>query len=74
MLSTDGKRIAVRNAAVPVVRSEALKANPALEATLNALSGKLSDEVLQGLNAKVDVDKTPIEEVARRFLAESGLN
>ena len=43
-------------------------------ATLNALSGKLSDEVLQGLNAKVDVDKTPIEEVARQFLAESGLN
>ena len=54
--------------------AEILKANPALEATLNALSGKLSDEVLQGLNAKVDVDKTAIEEVARQLLAESGLN
>ncbi len=71
---TDDKEFFPNYAAVPVVRSEALKANPTLEATLNALSAKLSDEVLQGLNAKVDVDKTPIEEVARRFLAESGLN
>ncbi len=71
---TDDKEFFPNYAAVPVVRSEALKANPTLEATLNALSGKLTDEVVQGLNAKVDVDKTPIEEVARRFLAESGLN
>ena len=70
----DDKEFFPNYAAVPVVRAEILKANPALEATLNALSGKLSDEVLQGLNAKVDVDKTPIEEVARQFLAESGLN
>lgn len=70
----DDKEFFPNYAAVPVVRAETLKANPALEATLNALSGKLSDQVLQGLNAKVDVDKTAIEEVARQFLAENGLN
>ncbi|KUL95546.1 glycine/betaine ABC transporter substrate-binding protein [Bosea sp. WAO] len=69
----DDKEFFPNYAAVPVVRAEALKANPALEATLNALSGKLSDEILQALNAKVDVDKTPIEEVARQFLAENNL-
>lgn len=70
----DDKGFFPNYAAVPVVRAEVLKANPALEATLNALSGKLSDQVLQSLNAKVDVDKTSIEEVARQFLAENGLN
>lgn len=70
----DDKEFFPNYAAVPVVRAEVLKANPALEATLNALAGKLSDQVLQGLNAKVDVDKTAIEEVARQFLAENGLN
>ncbi|WP_353181207.1 glycine betaine ABC transporter substrate-binding protein [Bosea sp. (in: a-proteobacteria)] len=70
----DDKEFFPNYAAVPVVRTEVLKANPALEEALNALSGKLSDPVLQKLNAKVDVDKTPIEEVARQFLSENGLN
>ena len=69
----DDKEFFPNYAAVPVVRTEALKANPSLEATLNALSAKLSDETMQGLNAKVDVDKTPIEDVARHFLTENGL-
>lgn len=69
----DDKEFFPNYAAVPVVRAETLKANPALETTLNALSGKLSDQVLQGLNAKVDVDKTAIEEVARQFLTENSL-
>ncbi len=70
----DDKEFFPNYAAVPVVRTEVLKANPALEEALNTLSGKLSDPVLQKLNAKVDVDKTPIEEVARQFLSENGLN
>lgn len=70
---TDDKEFFPNYAAVPVVRTETLKANPKLEETLNALSAKLSDEVLQGLNAKVDVDKTPIEKVAREFLTENDL-
>lgn len=70
---TDDKEFFPNYAAVPVVRTEVLKANPALEATLNALSGKLSDQVLQSLNAKIDVDKTPIEKVARQFLVENDL-
>lgn len=69
----DDKEFFPNYAAVPVVRTEVLKANPTLEKILNELSGKLSDEVMQGLNAKVDVDKTPIETVAREFLAGNGL-
>ena len=69
----DDKEFFPNYAAVPVVRTETLKANPKLEEALTALAAKLSDEVLQGLNAKVDVDKTPIEKVASQFLTENGL-
>jgi len=60
-------------ALVPVVRTEALEANPELAELLNSLSAQLDDATMQGLNAQVDVDKTPIEDVAAGFLAETGL-
>jgi osmoprotectant transport system substrate-binding protein len=60
-------------AIVPVVRTDTLEANPELAAPLNALSAKLDDETMQTLNARVDVDKESIEDVAGAFLAENGL-
>lgn len=60
-------------AIVPVVRSDTLEANPTLAQPLNALSAKLDDETMQMLNAKVDVDKMTIEEVATEFLSSNGL-
>lgn len=60
-------------ALVPVVRTEALEANPELAELLNSLSAQLDDATMQGLNARVDVDKTPIEDVAASFLSEAGL-
>lgn len=60
-------------AVVPVIREETLKQYPELEATLNELSSKLDDETMQRLNASVDIDKKPVEEVATAFLKEHSL-
>lgn len=70
---TDDKGFFPNYAAVPVVRTEVLKANPKLEEALEALSAKLDDEVLQGLNAKVDVEKASIPDVSQEFLKAAGL-
>ncbi len=69
----DDKEFFPNYAIVPVVRTDTLKANPGLAEPLNALSAKLTDQVMQRLNAEVDVDKKTIEEVAAGFLKESGL-
>jgi len=60
-------------AIVPVVRTDTLEANPGLAEPLNNLSAKLTDAVMQKLNAEVDVDKKSIEDVASEFLSNNGL-
>jgi osmoprotectant transport system substrate-binding protein len=60
-------------AIVPVVRTETLEANPGLTEPLNAMSALLTDSVMQGLNAEVDVNKKSIEEVATAFLSDNGM-
>jgi osmoprotectant transport system substrate-binding protein len=60
-------------AVTPVVRTETLEANPGLEEPLNALAAELTDEVLQKLNAEVDVEKKTVEAVATDFLSGSGV-
>lgn len=60
-------------ALAPVVRQEVLDANPKIGELLNALSAKLDDSTMSALNAKVDVDKVSIENVAQDFLTENGL-
>ena len=60
-------------ALTPVVRTETLEANPELEGILNELSSKLDDDTMAALNARVDVDKETIEDVASSFLSEQGL-
>ncbi|WP_173088640.1 glycine betaine ABC transporter substrate-binding protein [Devosia sp. 1635] len=72
-LLEDDKAFFPDYATVPVVRTSVLEANPELEAPLNAMSAKLSNTVMQTLNAKIDVDKRSIEEVATEFLTENGL-
>lgn len=57
----------------PVVRKEALDANPGLADILNELSSRLDDATMQRLNKSVDVDKNTIEQVAEAFLKEQGL-
>lgn len=70
----DDKEFFPNYALAPVVRTEVLEANPNLADPLNALSAALSDEVMQRLNAAVDVDKRTIEEVASEFLSDNGLS
>ena len=60
-------------ALTPVVRTETLEANPELSELLNELSATLDDETMATLNARVDVDRETIEDVAASYLSEQGL-
>ena len=57
-----------------VVRNEiAEEAGPDLPKVLRQIQAGLTDEVMQELNARVDLDKETPEEVAEAYLQESGL-
>lgn len=60
-------------ALTPVVRKQWLDANPKAAESLNALSAKLDDATMARLNARVDVEKKTVEEVAGAFLKEQKL-
>jgi len=58
----------------PVVRQETLDAYPEIADLLNAVTTLLTDEVLSGLNWRVDGDeKAEPADVAQAFLEENGL-
>ncbi|MEZ7792003.1 glycine/betaine ABC transporter substrate-binding protein [Niallia circulans] len=59
--------------ATPVIRAETLEKYPELEDVLSMLVGKIDNEKMQELNAKVDIDKEQYEDVAVEFLKEEGL-
>ncbi len=59
--------------AAPIVRNDTLEKYPELEAVLNSLAGKISDEEMQMMNYKVESEKKAIRDVARDFLTEKGL-
>ncbi len=57
-----------------VVRNDVIeKAGPDFAKTVDMVSKGLTDEVMQELNARVDLDKSTPEEVAGQYLEESGL-
>jgi osmoprotectant transport system substrate-binding protein len=60
-------------ALTPVIRTEVLEASPKVGELLNALSSRLDDETIAGLNSRVDVGRESIEGVSKGFLRESGL-
>lgn len=60
-------------ALAPVIRAEVLEANPEIGALLNSVAARLDDATMAELNARVDVEKVSIENVAAEFLAEEGL-
>jgi osmoprotectant transport system substrate-binding protein len=60
-------------ALAPVVRTDTLATNPGLKAPLEAMSSKLTDAIMQRLNAAVDVEHKTIEAVAKKFLEDEGL-
>lgn len=51
----------------PVVREEILTANPEIEKILNRVNTSLDTETITALNAKVDIDKEEVEDVAAEY-------
>jgi osmoprotectant transport system substrate-binding protein len=60
-------------ALTPVIRTEVLKENPKIGELLNALSSKLDDDIIAGLNSRVDVGRESIESVSKEFLQKNKL-
>ena len=56
----------------PVFRADVIDANPEIADILNPIFTSLTNEVLQELNARVEVDGENPDEVAREFLREHG--
>jgi osmoprotectant transport system substrate-binding protein len=57
-----------------VVRNDVIeKAGPDFAKTVEMVNKGLTDEVMQELNARVDLDKSTPEDVASQYLQESGL-
>jgi osmoprotectant transport system substrate-binding protein len=57
----------------PVVRQDTLAANPQIADALNTLAPLLTDDVITGLNAQVDIEGKEYAAVAKAFLQEKGL-
>lgn len=51
----------------PVVREEILTANPEIEEILNRVNTSLDTETITALNARVDIDKEEVEDVAAEY-------
>lgn len=58
---------------LPVVRQDTLDKYPEIEGALNKLAGKIDEQIMQELNAKVDDEGMKAETVARDFLVSAGL-
>lgn len=59
--------------AAPVVRQDVLEAYPELEGIINELSGQITAEDMQKMNAAVDIDGKDHAQVAKEFLESKGL-
>lgn len=69
----DDKSIFPPYYAAPIVREDALRKFPGLEATLNLLAGRINDETMTELNYKADyLHQTP-EKIAKDFLMQQHL-
>ena len=58
---------------VPVVRKDALDANPRIAAVLNRVSAALDESTMAEMNYKVDGEKQEPKDVARAFLKTKGI-
>jgi osmoprotectant transport system substrate-binding protein len=58
---------------VPVVRKDALDANPKIADTLNNVSATMNETNMAEMNYKVDADKEEPKDVARAFLKSKGI-
>ncbi len=56
----------------PLCRNETLEKYPELVEILNTLAGAIDNQTIQELNYQVDVEKRPVEAVAKEFLNRNG--
>jgi Periplasmic glycine betaine/choline-binding (lipo)protein of an ABC-type transport system (osmoprotectant binding protein) len=57
----------------PVIRGSVIQHDPKIARVLNEVSSKLDSNVMQQLNAKVDLQKQNYQTVARNFLIQKGI-
>jgi osmoprotectant transport system substrate-binding protein len=70
---TDDKHAFAAQQACLLVRQDLLAAEPRMRAVLAELSGKFTTAVLRKMSAEVDLDHREPADVAREFLAQTGL-
>jgi osmoprotectant transport system substrate-binding protein len=58
---------------VPLVRAEALKRWPQMQAALNALAGKITADDMRAMNEAIDGEHRDPAEVVREFRTREGL-
>lgn len=73
VLLEDDKKLFPPYQIAPVVRQEALDANPQIAEALNALAPKLTDATMQRLNYEVSGKQREPADVAKEFLTQEGL-
>jgi osmoprotectant transport system substrate-binding protein len=73
VLLQDDKHLYPPYHVAPVVRKEILDANPKIADLLNALSPKITDDVMSQLNFEVSGNKKEPKDVAHTFLVQQGL-
>jgi osmoprotectant transport system substrate-binding protein len=59
--------------AVPIIRQQTIARHPEVQAALDALAGKISDDDMRRLNYAVDGQHRDVKEVVREFLRSKGL-
>ena len=70
VLLKDDKGLSPPYQVAPVVRQQALEANPGVRDALNALAPKLTDNTMRRLNYEVDGKKREPADVAKEFLTQ----
>ena len=73
LLEDDKKMFPPYNSTLVVRKEVAGKAGPGLARTLDQIQARLTDENMQELNARVDLDGQKPAEVAKAYLRENGL-
>jgi osmoprotectant transport system substrate-binding protein len=73
LLEDDKKMFPPYNSTLVVRKEVAKSAGPALARTLEQMQSRLTDENMQELNARVDLDGQTPAEVAKAYLRENGL-
>lgn len=69
----DDRNVFPPYAAAPLVRGDTLRRVPRIATALQQIAGLLDEATMRELNRRAEVDKEPIESVARAFLQNAGL-